>query len=837
MSAESVYSRLGWSILPLHDVSAGVCSCAAGAACRTAGKHPRIKAWEEEATSDAEQLARWRAQWPAMNLGVAAGKSGFFVLDVDPKNGGRETLAALVAEHGPLPVTPQAITGSQGDHYYFQPVAGVTNSAGKIGPGLDVRGTGGQVVAPPSASSKGPYRWVHPPWSTPIASAPEWLLSLLRRSTAPARPSPSATAQVFFPEASDEVLADAAAALEAHGPAVAGEGGDHHTFVAAALLRHDFALSEEEAWPLLLDWNETCSPPWSEADLAAKMRGGAKYASGVYGKRRNTDAAQTIDAMIAEWNASGLRTDDGAADLVKRCRPLFVMIPDPARRQLAAEHLIAATGVSLRNLDLPDPAPKPVEVPKGSILVSCELHTTADEATAAIAPLVFSRNGVLCEVVKDPARTFISDLHANRVLDLISHARWLRPDDGGAVQTPPPPVIAQIVHSRRKHADVRVLEAVTTSPIFLADGEILSVRGYNAQARVFLEPSVVVDVPDEPTRDDAIRAVRMFWDLLSDFRFATKADKVAWLAGVLSPLVKAAIGNAPAPLICVSAAVAGSGKTKLTTIASLIVTGQPAEVRPYNPRDAGEWGKRVTAFVRAASPVSVFDNVNGHFGDETIDRLITSTTWSDRVLGASDAPPIPVVTTWWATGNNIAPEGDTVRRVLMVRLDVREERPQERGGFALPDIEKHTLEHRAELLTAALTLLRAYHVAGRPDQNLAAWGSFDAWSQLVRGALVWVGLQDPFLTQKRAAAELNEPDNEAHDFWLSVVDDCDGSPSAVVGAANARDAQAVLGVRDAITTHTLRKFIGRFVDKPRAGRRIRKVLLASGAVRFEIESL
>ena len=275
----------------------------------------------------------------------------------------------------------------------------------------------------------------------------------------------------------------------------------------------------------------------------------------------------------------------------------------------------------------------------------------------------------------------------------------------------------------------------------------------------------------------------------------------------------------------------------MISIASLIVTGQPAEVRPYNPRDPSEWGKRVTAFVRAASPVSVFDNVNGAFGDETIDRLITSTTWSDRVLGASDAPPIPVVTTWWATGNNLAPEGDTVRRVLVVRLDVREERPSERSGFALADIEKHTLENRAELLTAALTILRAYHVAGRPDQNLPAWGSFDAWSGIVRAALVWCGLSDPHKTQQRASEELNEPDNEAHDFWLSVVEGCDGTPSSVVAAANAADAQAVLGARGQITSFTLRNFIGRFIDRPRAGRRIRRDRGMNGAVGYLVEKL
>ncbi len=147
-----------------------------------------------------------------------------------------------------------------------------------------------------------------------------------------------------------------------------------------------------------------------------------------------------------------------------------------------------------------------------------------------------------------------------------------------------------------------------------------------------------------------------------------------------------------------------------------------------------------------------FDNCNGAFGDENLDRLITSAIWSDRILGASDAPPLPNVTTWLATGNQIEPHGDTVRRVLMCAIEVDTERPQERTGFRLDLEGGYATEHRSELLTAALTILRAYHVAGRPAQELPSWGSFTAWSALVRGAIKWIGLPDPYETQHRAMA-------------------------------------------------------------------------------------
>ena len=86
---------------------------------------------------------------------------------------------------------------------------------------------------------------------------------------------------------------------------------------------------------------------------------------------------------------------------------------------------------------------------------------------------------------------------------------------------------------------------------------------------------------------------------------------------------------------------------------------------------------------------------------------------------------------------------DTARRVCHTRLESPEERPEERGGFQYPDLLAHVAANRPRLLGAALTILRAYDLAGRPQQGLRPWGSFDGWSRLAREAVVWVGLPDP----------------------------------------------------------------------------------------------
>lgn len=181
------YARRGWSVLPLHHVNnAGECSCIYGAVCpeQSRGKHPRWSKWtQRERMSNADIQAYWEEQ-PFDNLGIRTGApSGFFVLDIDPKNGGLESWEELLGMQAyDFPETYTVTTGSGGLHLYLlMPSFDVTNSAKGLPRGLDVRGTGGLVVAPPSVSGIGAYRVLN---DLPLAPAPGWLLALLEPSAA-----------------------------------------------------------------------------------------------------------------------------------------------------------------------------------------------------------------------------------------------------------------------------------------------------------------------------------------------------------------------------------------------------------------------------------------------------------------------------------------------------------------------------------------------------------------------------------------------------------------------------------------------------------------------------
>jgi hypothetical protein len=145
--------------------------------CEPGGKRPLTYDGFWEATTDLRVIERWWKRWPSANVGIPTGKkSGLLVLDVDLDNGGPESLARLERADRPAPKTARVRTGGGGVHVFFRhPTdAEIRNSAGLLGPGLDVRGEGGYVVVPPSRTQSA-YEWVD---RSPLANA-SWLIERL----------------------------------------------------------------------------------------------------------------------------------------------------------------------------------------------------------------------------------------------------------------------------------------------------------------------------------------------------------------------------------------------------------------------------------------------------------------------------------------------------------------------------------------------------------------------------------------------------------------------------------------------------------------------------------
>jgi hypothetical protein len=147
--------------------------------CQPRGKSPACDAGLHAATKDLTRIDRWWTTIPDLNVAIATGavSNNVFVLDVDGE-GGEASLRSLEQQHGILPPTVECITG-KGRHCYFRSTREVRNSASQIGPGLDIRGDGGYVIAPPSIHPTGrPYAWSVDGIDA-VAIAPDWLQSLI----------------------------------------------------------------------------------------------------------------------------------------------------------------------------------------------------------------------------------------------------------------------------------------------------------------------------------------------------------------------------------------------------------------------------------------------------------------------------------------------------------------------------------------------------------------------------------------------------------------------------------------------------------------------------------
>lgn len=296
------YATRGWLVFPVHGIRAdGVCSCG-DPDCDDAGKHPLTAHGLQDATTDAARLERWWRQWPGANIGIRTGpESGFFVVDVDPDKGGDDTLAELERAHGRLPDTVEALTGGGGRHLLYQHpgwyVPNGTGSAkhpGRFGPGVDIRGNGGYIVAAPSRHLSGRgYFWElsgHPD-ETAIAAAPAWVLEPLR--SAPGR------------NGNGKGPVDVAAVL---GGVAEGER-DEELFRTACKLRR-LNIPREVAEDVILRAAANCRPPFPADDALKKVASAWKYEPepeelevDVGPERTNGHAASTpavADAIEAE---------------------------------------------------------------------------------------------------------------------------------------------------------------------------------------------------------------------------------------------------------------------------------------------------------------------------------------------------------------------------------------------------------------------------------------------------------------------------------------------------------------------------------------------------------
>lgn len=301
-----------------------------------------------------------------------------------------------------------------------------------------------------------------------------------------------------------------------------------------------------------------------------------------------------------------------------------------------------------------------------------------------------------------------------------------------------PRLVADTYAAREGSWKLRPLMGVLDAPTLRADGSILQAAGYDADTGLLLLHEHPVPILESPTKQDARDALAALQAPLDGFPFDGDPSFSVVIAAILTACIRHAIPSAP--MFLFDAPTAGTGKSLLVDVISRIATGLPASSMSQ-AASSEEDAKRLLAVLMEGIPLICIDNAERPLEGDALSSILTQPYYRGRVLGANVTASVPTSATFLATGNNISVKGDLTRRVLICRLDAGIEYPEDRefGG----DLKLEVLSKRLNLVGAALTILRAYIVAGSPNQGLKPYGGFEQWSAWIRNSLVWLGAADP----------------------------------------------------------------------------------------------
>lgn len=351
---------------------------------------------------------------------------------------------------------------------------------------------------------------------------------------------------------------------------------------------------------------------------------------------------------------------------------------------------------------------------------------------------IFVRDGVLCDLTPQGPRPIPSD-HLLAVLG--ETARWLkrsRNADGDLVEKPakvPRDVVGAVLKAPA-WPGINELRAVVKHPPLLPDGRLITAPGYDAESKLLYLPDAEFNIPVRPTRDDAVAARDRLLSKIRHTNFVDKNGQSIWLAFTLSLAARSAFPTLP--VFGFDAAVAGAGKTSLVKIAYGLVHGELPQLGAPVVDDDAEAEKRLPTWARM--PLVCWDNVKHTFGSPVVDGAITAGRATTRRLGASESMTFDFSATSWAmTGNNLAVGDDAASRTLIARIAAPTTRKYD---FAVDDAVYYKAQ-RPQAVADALTILRAFIVAGSPQEEDVPYCRFVEWSRLIRQSLLWIGMPDP----------------------------------------------------------------------------------------------
>lgn len=786
------YAALGWPVFPLEVGGKKPDGKLAPKGFHNASRNPAI-------------IGEWWRLSPDANIGVPCGApSGFWCLDIDPRNGGDVELQAQLDLLSPEDRangihTLVQKTGGGGLHYLF--AADDRVRKGKLGQGIDVKRDGGYIVVEPSRTQAG---YAFDDWEPftgelpPVLPAPDWLMALVVAEAAePVR------ANMGAPWDADlRKLRSALAVLSAD------KYLEEWLTVGAAL--YHGSGGHAGALDLWIEWS----------------RKSAAFEEGACEKKWPTfQKAPSTRATLASifWRASQMGWRWGKPKAVPAA------VPPPGDDGPPPGEPPSDVGGE---------APPPDDRPSAIRWVAGELPRLVDEAEDALIASdegIYRRGSMLVRVVRrdsesvryfkalKPGTLTLRTIDKPYLVESLTRAsRWERYDKRANdwVRTNAPDLVAQTYLSRDGRWRLPRLLGAISAPTLRPDGSVLQVPGYDADSALFYDPYGVdyPQVPDEPTREQAEAALDALRKAFSTFPFEAEVDQSVVLAIALTALVRRSLPSAP--MGAITAPVMGSGKSLIADLISILATGVEAPAMKYPDTDE-EAQKTALAILAAGEQLVLIDNVDRPLQGDWLCSMLTQEEYSGRVLGATQMIKVPTSTIWLATGNQLVISGDLRTRALLCRINPQMERPEQRE-FKV-DIKHWMHKHRARLVVAGLTVMRAYilHGAG----TAVTPSRFDKWSDMCRAPLIWLGCKDPMASM--ALLEQDDPQRMEHlqviSGWFKTLGTRDVAVSDVINEAghigNEALREALLAVANErggggnISSRRLGHWLKRFQDR------------------------
>ena len=327
---------------------------------------------------------------------------------------------------------------------------------------------------------------------------------------------------------------------------------------------------------------------------------------------------------------------------------------------------------------------------------------------------------------------------------------------------PPDKLCRQLLHIGKSERDLPTLLGVTKGPFIRPSGTLCTRPGFDLETNCYADfvASDFPTVPEAPTPDECTAAHNLLWSPFSELRLDSAASRTALLCAILTAPVRSVIDKSPNFVSL--APDHGSGKTLVTEAIGALATGsRPALMPPLDGAAEEEMRKRLTAsLLPPAEPVLILDNLEGFQSSKVLASFLTAASWSDRILGVSRIETeLPNRALMLMSGKGLSFKEEIARRTLSWTIDTTVSGPYNRE-FSFCPVEM-VLTRRPEIVVAALTLMRAAHLADIVSK--LKMPSFGKWDKLVRQTVLFMNqtltpdaYEDPLDLVRAATAHSND---------------------------------------------------------------------------------